>query len=372
MMNGWRIYVVCCLLLQCTVAARSEAQQSDLPPELGFQKRHGDEIMVCGQLYRIGTPVKLWLDPGGFDAYRTTRHFSPFEKREWKNTVEEMQSGKINFVTKPQESSPDRYGLRFGSKADTEYTPEQLQQIRSGGWTLDLLRDKVDQFVLHFDVCGTSSQCFFILHDIRGLSVHFLLDADGTIYQTLDLKERAWHATKSNDRSIGIEIANIGAYPIPQTKDPTKDQADPFSQWYARDEQGVFLTFPPKIRGVDRFAGRKLRPRRPEILKGKLGDTTYQQYDYTSEQYAALIKLAAALSDIFPQIRLEIPRGADGTRIDTTLTDEQWASFSGILGHYHVQGNKSDPGPALDWEYLLEKAKSYRAEALARGLQIKH
>jgi hypothetical protein len=81
---------------------------------LGFQKRHGDEIMVCGQLYRIGTPVKLWLDPGGFDAYRTTRHFSPFEK---------MQSGEINFVTKPQQSSP-------------------------------------------VDVCGTSSQCFFILHDI--------------------------------------------------------------------------------------------------------------------------------------------------------------------------------------------------------------
>jgi hypothetical protein len=44
--------------------------------------------MVCGQLYRIGTPVTLWLDPGGFDSYRTTRHFSPFEKREWKSTVE--------------------------------------------------------------------------------------------------------------------------------------------------------------------------------------------------------------------------------------------------------------------------------------------
>lgn len=108
------------------------AQQGESAQRLGFQKRHGDEIMVCGQLYRIGTPVKLWLDPGGFDAYRTTRHFSPFEKREWKSTVEEMQSGKINFVTKPQENSPDRYGLRFGSKAQTEYTPEQLDQIRSG------------------------------------------------------------------------------------------------------------------------------------------------------------------------------------------------------------------------------------------------
>ena len=52
------------------------------------------------------------------------------------------------------------------------------------------------------------------LHDRRGLSVHFLLDVDGTLYQTLDLRERAWHAGESffrgrrccNDFSIGIEL----------------------------------------------------------------------------------------------------------------------------------------------------------------------
>ena len=350
--NRW--FVVLSYLLSVLSIVHVQAQQSPSDGPLGFQKRHGDEIMVCGQLYRIGTPVKLWLDPGGFDAYRTTRHFSPFEKRDWKSTVEEMQAGKINFVTKPQETSPDRYGLRFGSQAQTLYTPQELEQLRSGGWTLEMLQDRVDQFVLHFDVCGTSSQCFFILHDIRGLSVHFMLDADGTIYQTLDLKERAWHATKSNDRSIGIEIANIGAY--------RQNENNPLDQWYAKDEQGPYLIFPPKIRGVDRFAGRKLRPRRPEIVTGKVGDTTYVQYDYTPEQYAALRKLTAALSDIFPKIQLEVPRMPDGKLLGQTLTDEQWASFSGLMGHYHVQGNKSDPGPALDWEYLLEQARAYKAQ----------
>ena len=34
-----------------------------------------------------------------------------------------------------------------------------------------------------------------------------MLDVDGTIYQTLDVKERAWHATTSNTRAVGIEIA---------------------------------------------------------------------------------------------------------------------------------------------------------------------
>ena len=78
--------------------------------ERGLQKRHGDEIMVCGQLYRIGTPVKLWLDPGGFDAYRTDRRFSSLEERKWSRIVEDMKSGKVDFVTKPQEVNPDRYG----------------------------------------------------------------------------------------------------------------------------------------------------------------------------------------------------------------------------------------------------------------------
>jgi N-acetyl-anhydromuramyl-L-alanine amidase AmpD len=181
-----------------------------------------------------------------------------------------------------------------------------------------------------------------------------MLDADGTIYQTLDLKERAWHATKSNDRSIGIEIANIGAYP--------KDQANPFEQWYARDDQGAYLIFPPKIRGVEQFGGKKLRPRRPELVTLKVGETTYQQYDYTAQQYAALVKLTAALSDIFPKIRLDVPRMPDGKFLDRTLTDQQWASFSGIMGHYHVQGNKSDPGPAMDWEYLLEESRAQLSE----------
>ncbi|MEI8214112.1 MAG: N-acetylmuramoyl-L-alanine amidase [Planctomycetota bacterium] len=315
---------------------------------LGFQPRHGDEIMVCGQLYRIGTPVKLWIDAEGFDAYRTTRRFSDFDRRDWKSTVDDMKAGKVEFGSSPQEFSPDRFGLRFGGSASTAFTPHELEQVRGGGWSLPLLQDKVDQFVLHFDVCGTAAQCFYILHDRRGLSVHFLLDVDGTIYQTLDLKERAWHATKSNDRSIGIEIANIGAYPI-------NEKEDALAAWYQSDTDGkTFLTFPNYVRGASQFRERLLRPRRNNPIRGKIGDAQYRQYDYTPQQYAALIRLSAALCDIFPNLRPEAPRMPDGKVFDRTLTDEQWATFRGILGHYHVQPNKSDPGPAMDWDYLLE------------------
>jgi len=61
--------------------------------------------------------------------------------------------------------------------------------------------------------------------------VHFMLDVDGTIYQTLDVKERAWQATKANDRSVGIEIANIGAY-------PANGNSTVLSEWYRKGPDG--------------------------------------------------------------------------------------------------------------------------------------
>src|SRR5262249_41968790 len=118
-----------------------------------------------------------------------------------------------------------RYGMRTQG-----LTKQQIETIRGGGWDLPLLQQVVDQFVIHFDARGTSRRCFQVLHDQRGLSVQFLLDLDGTIYQTLDVKEAAWHATIANNRSIGIEIANIGAYPA--------DSPNPLSRWYRADANG--------------------------------------------------------------------------------------------------------------------------------------
>mgnify|MGYP003349456915 CR=1 FL=1 len=72
----------------------------------GFQDRHGDEILVCGRPYRIGTRVVLWTDEGGFDAYRTARRFGPYDRSDWKRTVEEMRAGALNFASEHQETSP--------------------------------------------------------------------------------------------------------------------------------------------------------------------------------------------------------------------------------------------------------------------------
>ncbi len=299
-------------------------------------KRQGDEIIVAGQLFHTGTRVVTWLDPHGYDAYRTERRFAPFDQSSWETSNVAVAALK----------SPNRYGLRKDG-----LTEAQVERVRGGGWDLPLLREKVDQFVLHFDATGTSRQCFKVLHDHRCLSVHFMLDLDGTIYQTLDLKERAWHATTSNTRSIGIEITNIGAFAPGQQK--------MFEEWYQRDDTGWPRVVVPARLGESGILTPNFvaRPARKELVIGPVQGRPLQQYDFTPEQYAALTKLTATLCKVFPNLRCDYPKDASGQLIPRKLPDEDLSKFQGILGHYHIQSNKVDPGPAFQWERVIGDAK---------------
>ncbi|HSI33662.1 MAG: N-acetylmuramoyl-L-alanine amidase [Phycisphaerae bacterium] len=319
--------------------------------------RAGDEIVVCGQMFHTGAPVVLWTDPGGYDGYRTERRFANFEDASWERTRELLTDGK-------GPTQPARYNLRYNPPATQpttksllagpsfNLTPEQLDRARAG-WSLDDLRPRVDQFVLHYDVAGTSRQCFKVLHDLRGLSVHFMLDLDGTIYQTLDLKERAWHATTSNTRSIGIEIAHMGAYLT-----PSKNALD---EWYAKPVDGAWPTIRIPARFGDgglRNTSIPLRPARPELVAGQIHGRTYFQYDFTPQQYESLTKLTATLCAVFPNLKCDYPRDAAGNLLTTRLPDDQLAAYQGVLGHFHVQQDKQDPGPAMQWDKLITGARA--------------
>lgn len=322
------------------------------PPRVGsIAPRTGDEIVVAGHYVHTGTRVVLWTDPGGYDAYRVERRFPPLEESDWQ-TTEALTNGP---------ATPNRYNLRTNN-----LRAEEIERVRGGGWDLPTLQKVVDQFVLHYDVCGVSRTCFNVLHDHRGLSVHFMLDIDGTIYQTLDVKERAWHATSSNSRSVGIEIANMGAY--------AKVEGSALENWYARDADGrTYITLPEKIGdgGVltTNFVG---RPARNEPVVGEVQGRTLVQYDFTPEQYRALAHLTAALTKVLPQIKCDYPRDADGKLIPRKLDDESLQSYQGVIGHYHIQTNKTDPGPALDWDYVINTARKLTAPKSSekRGAQL--
>ena len=298
--------------------------------------RSGDEIVVAGQLFHTGTRVITWMDPGGYDAYRVERRFAPLPEASWEFTRTNL----------PAKSSPNRYGLR-----QEQLNPEQAEQVRGGGWPLAILRNVVDQFVIHFDASGTSRRCFEVLHDKRCLSVHFMIDLDGTVYQTLDLKERAWHATTSNGRSVGVELASPGAFP------PGKEET--LGAWYTKRADGKMMITPP---GGIAAAGFKVpgytpTSARSKPIEGSIQGQALKQYDFTDAQYRSLVKLSAALCSIFPRLKCDYPKDEKGKLITRKLEDSVLKNYQGLLGHYHLQTDKVDPGPAFDWDRVIKESR---------------
>ena len=319
------------LLLLLNVTARADLPQ----PKIGERlDRRGDEIVVCGQLYHTTTKVVLWTDPGGFDAYRVEPRFAPLDQK---------------LTAAEKEKQGDVWSSHYNTRT-AGLSAEERERVR-GGYDLPLLQRVVDQFVIHYDVAGTSRNCFEVLQDKRGLSVHFMLDLDGTIYQSLDLKERAWHATKANHRSIGIEVANIGAYP--------PDKAAPLAQWYRPGTDGKMRLLIPdaaKSPGLSTTSV-ELKPSRNEPIVGTIQGQKLEQYDFTPQQYEALARLTATLCTIFPKIRCDYPRDSAGALLTKQMPASVYASYQGILGHYHVQADKTDPGPAFQWDWLIDSSK---------------
>jgi len=81
------------------------------------------------------------------------------------------------------------------------------------------------------------------------------------------------------------------------------------------------------------------------------------QYDFTPQQYQALIKLTATLSKALPQIKCDYPKDAAGNLISQKLPDAELKAYQGVLGHFHIQTDKVDPGPAFQWDYVIGHAR---------------
>lgn len=285
--------------------------------------RSGHEILIAGE--RIGTSNKviLWTDKNGFDAYRGHRWDQP--------------------EVIPPRDDPDGV-MRYGSLRRNA-SPELAARLQNNGWTLKDLTEVIDTVVLHYDACGSSSRCFHVLHNIRGLSCHFLIDVDGTIYQTLDVKERAWHAGNANDRSIGIEIAHFGAFADPS-------QAD---LHYIQDTKGIRLN-PESLAGTSAENANPY-PARPQLFEGKIHKEYLHQRDFTEAQYIALENLLITLCRSIPSIQPRVPRNSKGEVVSSLRDESEGQSVAGIVGHWHVGSHKVDPGPAFNWDRIEKKLK---------------
>jgi len=99
------------------------------------------------------------------------------------------------------------------------------------------------------------------------------------------------------------------------------------------------------------------RPQRPDPVRAAIHGRELVQYDFTPEQYAALIKLTAALHRVLPKITLDYPRDTRGHLLMEKLPAATLDRFQGVLAHYHIQENKVDPGPAFQWDPVINGAK---------------
>ena len=183
---------------------------------------------------------------------------------------------------------------------------------------------KPTMFVNHWDVCLSSASCATVLNR-RGISVHFLIDNDGTIFQMLDTQHKAWHAGISNGvggnpKGIGVEISN--AYYLK------------YQDWYIRNGFGE----------------------RPIQENGYVHGKTLKPFtDFYPVQLQALKALWKACH-IGVGIPLEYPENTDGHVETGVHKDCVKGKFQGICNHYNFIKTKIDCA-GLDLPFLLDEVK---------------
>jgi N-acetyl-anhydromuramyl-L-alanine amidase AmpD len=203
-------------------------------------------------------------------------------------------------------------------------TRPALRSLRDNP-TLRAAQAVLRHFVLHHDGCPTAASCFNVLHNERGLSCHFLLDNDGTIYQTVDLAFMAFHVAGFNANSVGIEMSNRG-------------DAKKWPDFYSK------------------------RGQRRDTTTCRIHGHTYLAFDYTGHQYQALAALARGLERALPNMPIEYPQDAPGRQAWGALPGI--GSYSGMLGHYHTTRRKWDPGP-FDFKKFCESIRGRRSFPIA-------
>ena len=129
-----------------------------------------------------------------------------------------------------------------------------------------------------------------------------------------------------------------------------------------------------------------------DFKRGRVHGQTLVQALFTDKQYDAVARLYATLLGRFPNLRLAYP--IEETHAETRAPGEDWKAFgrarnardaqsdgaarddlpnvdtdksrtrgggfTGALGHFHVQRNKFDPGPAFDWKPHRRDAPRWR------------
>lgn len=181
--------------------------------------------------------------------------------------------------------------------------------------------------VLHFTAgFSADSAITFWKSNKNGVSTPYIIDLDGTVYQTYDPRYWSYHlgipkVSHDNDkRAIAIEIVNIG--PL-------------------RLKEGKLYCWPNNFGRV--FCD--------ESETGKYINSSYRGFDYyarfTDAQAVAIPELVSRTCDAF-----SIARAIPGDDKRTACEVSWFSNYRGIASHQNFRADKFDIGPAFDWSIL--------------------
>ena len=314
----------CLVVVGCRTQHRAEARR--------MLERKGDEIMVAGQYFHTGAR-RSCCGPIRAGTTRTARNGGSCRgrRRRFEETAKEAAENKQRKRDGTSVDSPNRYGIRFAvhprrarkappsrrggtpvapavrpgrpTEGGTKLTQEEFEKVRGGGWPLELLQQKVDQFVYHYDVAASSRGCFRTLHDHRG-------------------PERPLHAgpRRHDLPDAGREGARLAGERVEQPLGRHRDlptSARTAGQQSARRWRPITAKTTRAARSSSRRLREETRMRTPELRRPAVRTTsrssatcratTYTMYDLTPQQYDSLIKLTAALCTLLPQHHAGLP-----------------------------------------------------------------
>ena len=181
----------------------------------------------------------------------------------------------------------------------------------------------IDLVVLHATESLTAMDRFVTLAN-GGQSAHFLIDWDGTVYQTLDLTMLAAHTGDDalDKRSVAIELVT----PLSQDMPP----------------------LPSHAQGVERPMSQRLR------IQGQL----VRAWGYTAPQMASLSSLLVDLVRTLPHLKGTLTGGASVPT--SALSVKEREDVRGVIGALHIDPTTIAPGPGFEWPLIRRALERLR------------
>lgn len=186
------------------------------------------------------------------------------------------------------------------------------------------------KIVLHFTMGYLKGDIATLIKD--HVSVPFIIARNGIIYNLFASKYWSYHLgrgavggnTAMSKECIGIEISNIG--PLKKIGNNLVTTYRDNDVYCTISETQHYIKLPQKYRGFEYYAS------------------------FTSAQYDAIVKLLKFLC-----AKYNIPKVfANHEKRYNVLTESEFVNYKGIVSHVNCRNDKTDIGPAFDWNRVIQ------------------